>query len=126
MASALVFGLAPALRGSKPDLAPALKSEKGESGKRRPLLGRNGLVVAQVAGSLVLLVFATQAYRGASMILSGPVGFRTGHLLIASFDPSLARYTLPQAKEFHKRLLDTVRALPEVNPPPLHRMYLWV
>lgn len=119
MASALVFGLAPALKSSNPDLAPALKSGKGESGKRRRLLGRNGLVVAQVAGSLVLLVFATQAYRGASMILSAPVGFRTDHLLIANFDPSLARYTLPEGKEFYKGLLDRVRALPEVKSAAL-------
>lgn len=119
VASALVFGLAPALKSSNPDLAPALKLGKGEGGKRRRLLGRNGLVVAQVAGSLVLLVFATQAYRGASMILSSPVGFRTDHLLIASFDPSLARYTPPQAKEFYKRLLDRARAMPEVKSAAL-------
>ena len=70
VASALVFGLAPALQCSQPDLVPALKSGKSDDGKRRRLLGRNALVIAQVAGALLLLVFATQAYRGASIVMS--------------------------------------------------------
>jgi cell division protein FtsX len=49
------------------------------------------LVIAQVAGSLLLLVFATQAYRGLRIILSSPAWFRTDHVLVASFNPTLAR-----------------------------------
>ena len=86
-------------RRTHPDLVPALKSGKADDGKRRRLLGRNTLVVAQVAGALLLLVFATQAYRGASIAISRPAGFRTNHLLMASFDPTLARYTPDQAKQ---------------------------
>ena len=119
VASALIFGLAPALRTTNPELAPALKAGKGEDGKRRRLFGRNGLVVAQVAGSLVLLVFATQAYRGAAATLSAPVGFRTDHLLVASFDPSLARYTLDETREFYKKLLERARAVPGVQSAAL-------
>lgn len=93
MASALVFGLAPAFQSTRPDLVPALKSGKADDGKGRRFLGRNILVVVQVAAALLLLVFATQAYRGTLILISSPAGFRTNHLLTASFNPVLARYT---------------------------------
>jgi len=119
MASALLFGLAPALQSTKPDLVPALKSGKADDGKRRRLLGRNTLVIAQVAGALLLLVFATQAYRGASIAISRPAGFRTSHLMMASFDTTLARYTPDQAKRFFKPLLEKARSLPGVKSAAL-------
>jgi predicted permease len=117
--SALVFGLAPALQSTKPDLVPALKSTGAAEGKRRRLLGRNALVIAQVAGSLLLLVIATQAYRGAQIIISSPPGFRTSHILMASFNPSLARDSKEQTKQFFRRLLDQGRTLPGVKSAAL-------
>ena len=119
VASALLFGLAPALQSSHPDLVPALKSGKGDEGKGRRLLGRNTLVIAQVAGALLLLVFATQAYRGASIVISRPAGFRTNHLLMASFNPALARYTPERTKEFYKLLLERMRNLTGVKSAAL-------
>jgi predicted permease len=117
--SALLFGLAPALQSTKPDLVPALKSTGAAEGKRRRLLGRDALVIAQVAGSLLLLVIATQAYRGAQIIISSPAGFRTTHILTASFNPSLARDSKEQMKQFFRRLLDQVRTLPGVKSAAL-------
>jgi predicted permease len=115
VATTLLFGLAPAMKATKADLVPALKSGKAGGGKRRRFLGRNMLVIAQVAGSLVLLVFATQAYRGARILFSGSPGFRVDHLLIADFDPTLARYTPAQTRDFYKRLLEKAQALPGVK-----------
>jgi predicted permease len=117
--SALLFGLAPALQSTKPDLVPALKSAGAAEGKRRRLLGRDALVIAQVAGSLLLLVIATQAYRGAQIIISSPAGFRTTHILMASLNPSLARDSKEQTKEFFRRLLDQARTLPGVRSAAL-------
>jgi predicted permease len=119
VASALLFGLAPALQTTRPDLVPALKSGKADGGKRRRFLGRNSLVIAQVAGSLVLLIFATQAYLGAKVLFSAPAGFRVDHLLIAHFNPALARYTPAQTTEFYKRLLERARLLPGVKSAAL-------
>jgi predicted permease len=119
LASALVFGLAPALQSTHPDLVPALKSGKSDDGKRRRFLGRNTLVIAQVAGAFLLLVVATQAYRGASIVVSSPAGFRTNHLLMASFNPALARYTPDQAKGFYKLLLERIRNLTGVKSAAL-------
>jgi macrolide transport system ATP-binding/permease protein len=115
VASAILFGLAPAFRSSRPDLSAALKPGIMAGGKRRQLFGRNALVIAQVAGSLLLLVLATQAYRGVEFLLTAPAGFRTDHLLTATFNPSLARYTPAQTADFYRRLLDRARTLSGVK-----------
>jgi macrolide transport system ATP-binding/permease protein len=118
VASALLFGLAPALQSTQTDLVPALKSGGAAPGTRR-LLGRNTLVMAQVAGSLVLLVLATQAYRGVMIVLSSPAGFRTDHILMASFNPALARDSTEQTQEFYRRLQERARTLPGVKSAAL-------
>jgi predicted permease len=117
--SAILFGLLPAIQSARPDLVPALKSGRAEGGKPRRFAGRNALVMAQVAASLVLLIFASQAYRGASLLLSSPMGFRTDHLLMASFNPTLARYTPAQTQDFYRRLLDKARNLTGVRSAAL-------
>ena len=119
MLSVVLFGLAPALQSTNPDLIRALKSGGAASGRRRRLLGRNALVIAQVAGSLLLLVFATQAYRGARRTLFSAVGFRTTHILTASFNPTLARDSRKQAQEFYRKLLDQARTLTGVKSAAL-------
>jgi predicted permease len=119
VASAILFGLAPAFRGSRPDLSSALKPGIAGGGKRRQFVGRNALVIAQVAGSLLLLVLATQSYRGVEFLLAAPAGFRTDHLLTATFDPSLARYTPAKTAEFYQRLLERARALGGVKSAAL-------
>jgi hypothetical protein len=50
------------LQSTKPELALALKAGPSGDGKRRRFRGRNALVIAQVAGSLLLLICATQTY----------------------------------------------------------------
>ena len=122
LASAILFGLAPALQATRAGLVPALKSGTGGPDKRRRFLGRNTLVIAQVAGSLLLLVCATQLFRGASLLLSGPLGFRGDHLLMANFDPSLVRYTEAQTQAFYQRLAERTRALPGVKSAALARL----
>jgi predicted permease len=119
MMSAVLFGLAPALQSTKPDLIRALKSGGAASGRRRRFLGRNALVIGQVAGSLLLLVFATQAYRGARRTLFSAVGFRTTHILTASFNPTLARDSVEQAQQFYRKVLDQARLLPGVKSAAL-------
>lgn len=117
--SVILFGLAPALHSTKTDLVPALKAGGSARDKRRRFFGRNALVIAQVAGSLVLLVVATQAYRGARFIISAPPGFRTDHVLVASFNPTLARDSAEQTKDFYRRLEDQARTLAGVKSAAL-------
>ena len=121
VASAILFGLAPALQSTRPNLVPALKSGGIAQGRQQRFLGRNALVIAQVAGSLLLLVFAAQIFRGASILLSSPVGFRSDHVLTAGFNPTLARDSMEQTKEFYRQLLDQARGLTGVKSAALSK-----
>lgn len=117
--SALLFGLTPAIQSVRTDLVPALKSADADRVGKRRLWGRSSLVVIQVALSLVLLVSASTMLRGfRRMLLAGP-GFRTDHLVMMSFDPTLVRYTQAQADQFYQQLEDRTRTLPGVKSAAL-------
>jgi putative ABC transport system permease protein len=112
--SALVFGLVPALQSSKTDLVPALKSNSAE-GRRGRTFGRNALVISQVALSLMLLSAATLFVRTLRHVILGNPGFRTDHLLMMSFDPSLIRYSPDKTHAFYRALIDGARQTPNVK-----------
>jgi predicted permease len=115
LASALFFGLAPALQSSKTGLVPALKAgAQGLNGRRRTI-GRNILVVGQVALSMALLVAAGMLVDAVGMTLSFNPGFRTDHLLMMEFDTALVRYTDDQTRDFYRSLRDRASALPGVR-----------
>ena len=112
LTAAVVCGLVPALRATGPDVEPALRAGGTNTPPRAGFPGRNALVVAQVAGSLFLLVVSSQIYRGVSFVLTHSPGFRVDHLLTAGFDPTLARYDEAQTRDFYTRLMERTRALP--------------
>jgi predicted permease len=124
LASALLCGLAPAVQSSRTDLVNGLKTADVDLPGRKRLWGRNLLVVAQVAMSLMLLTAAFVMMRGFRLSLEAATGFTRDHLLMARFDPRLARYNADQTRQFYQRLTERVRALPGVesaaltqNPP---------
>ena len=112
--SALVFGLAPALQSSKADLVPALKSI--ETGKPvRRLIGRNALVVAQVALSMVLLIATGMLMDGFRHALVLDPGFRIDHVLMMQLDTSLVRYSEAQSHDFYRQVVEKARNLPAIR-----------
>ena len=117
-ASAMLFGLTPALQSTKTGLVPALKTGASEGGRKR-LFGRGALVALQVAGSLVLLVAATQLYRGFSYALSHSPGFRTDHIIMMSLDPALVRYNPIQTEQFYRTLTERALTVPGVKSAAL-------
>ena len=119
VASAVLFGLAPALRSSKPNLIPALKNAESGSTMRHRLFGRNALVVAQVAMSMILLIATGMLIDGFRKTLVLNPGFRTDHVLTMEFDTSLVRYTTAQAHDFYRDLTDRSRSLPQVGASAL-------
>jgi predicted permease len=119
--SALVFGLAPAIRSAKTDLVPALKTGETAAWHRRTL-GRNALVIAQVALSLMLLSAATMFVRTLRNVVLGNPGFRTDHLMMMSFDPSLVHYSPEKSRDFFRTLTERARQLPGVKNAALSRM----
>jgi putative ABC transport system permease protein len=113
----LLFGLAPALHASTADLARALKeSGRGMGASLRQALARNGMVVAEVALSLMLLVGASLMIRTLLAIQQVNLGIRTGHILTMRIPLSAERY--PDAARrvlFFQELLRRVAPIPGVE-----------
>jgi len=113
--SALLFGLVPAWQSLKTELVTGLKnSQPGEVARSRTI-GRNVLVVGQIAISMVLLVASGMLQAGFRKTLSLDPGFRTDHLITMGLDTSFVRYTPVQTHEFYRNLVERVRALPGVR-----------
>ena len=115
-----MFGLAPAFRSTHVDLAPALKegtrssAAEGRSGGRWFSLG-NGLVVAQVALAVVVLVGAGLLVRTLQNLRNVDPGFDTRNLLTFRLDPNLIGYKTPQVEAFYRDLQERIGAIPGVE-----------
>jgi predicted permease len=110
----LMFGLVPALHGSKPDLVATLK-EGGQRGSSTTNRLRGALVVAEVALALVLLMGAGLMVRSFEQLQRVDPGFNPDSLLMVSIDLPGARYPQPsQATEFFTQAEERVKALPGV------------
>jgi len=117
--SAFLCGLAPALQSTRVDLVNALKSADVEVPGRKRLWGRNMLVVAQVAMSLMLLTASFLMARGFQHDLMVGTGFTKDHLLMTSFDPRLIQYNATQTQQFYKLLAERMRETPGVQSEAL-------
>jgi predicted permease len=118
--AAILFGLAPALRSTRVELAPALKAGSfcpGATG-RRWSLGK-GLVSFQAALSLLLLVGAGLFVRTLQKLEAEDLGFNRQHVLLVGIDPRLAGYKPAQLAPLYRQLLDRVNALPGVRSASL-------
>ena len=109
----IVFGLAPALQASKPDLALALKDQVSQAHSRSFL--RNALVTAQVALCLLLLVGAGLFIRSLRNALAIDPGFNSHNVALATVNLGLQRYTKAQATSFYEQLAERVERLPGVE-----------
>jgi predicted permease len=108
----LVFGLVPAWRATKVDLTPTLKdSGRGSSAASRSLLGR-GLVVMQVALSLLLLIGAGLFVRTLVNLQRADPGFNTKNLLLFDVSPLLNGYQDERLAQFYDRMTERLKALP--------------
>jgi predicted permease len=107
--SAVLCGLAPALQSTRTDLVNGLKSADVDVPGRKRLWGRNVLVVAQVAVSLMLLTASFLMARSFERSMLEGTGFTKDHLLMVRFDPRLVQYDAAQTKRFYSRLLAGVR-----------------
>ena len=109
--SGLIFGLAPALQASKPDLVPTLKGESTLGGRRGLRINlRHVLVVLQVSLSLVSLVGAGLLVRSLQKAQAVDPGFRVDNVLLINVNVGAQGYKPEQGKVFFQQLLDRVRA----------------
>src|SRR5215831_1928295 len=116
--SAIFFGLVPALQSTKTDLLTALKAGESDDHRKR-LFGRRALVAVQIAGSLVLLIAATEIYSGVKRSLAASPGFRVDHRLTMRFAPGAVAYTTEMTERFYKALLEKAREVPGVQSAAL-------
>ena len=116
LASGLAFGLAPALQATRADLAAAIKDEGAGFGRRldRSRL-RNGLVVAQVALCLVLLIPAGLLLRAVLHALTLDPGFETERLLVVRYNLELSGFDKPREQLFRQQLMERLASLPGVE-----------
>ncbi len=116
MLSGIAFGLAPALRATRPDLVTVIKDEgAGVSGRAARSWLRNGLVVAQVALCLVLLIPAGLLVRALQRVLNTDPGFETEKLLHVSYSLELSGYDSRRAQLFLPQMMARLAALPGVQ-----------
>ena len=120
MITTILFGLAPTLQASKPDLVGALK-DTAAFGRGRQLSLRQGLVVTQVALSMVALISAGLFVRSLQAAYRANPGFDPDHVLLASFDPFLSGYDETRGREFYRQLVERVRAMPGIQSATLAR-----
>lgn len=114
--TAVLFGLAPALRAANPALSFALtESARGTSSLRRQRL-RSGLVVAEVALSLTLLVGAGLLIRSFAKVVSKPSGFIPEHVVTMTISLPDQQYSQQsQREQFFGQLHDRVKSIPGVE-----------
>ena len=117
--AAFVFGLVPAFQAVRPELVGALKNEVvtahgGSAGRLRA-----GLVVAQIAACVVVLVTTGLALRTLGNLRRVDPGFDTRHGLLVTVAPDMGRYAPARGLAFYQALLDRVRALPGVRAASL-------
>ena len=117
LCTSVLFSLAPALRALRIDLTDSLKDggQSASSGGARQRF-RNGLVVAQMALAVLLLVGAGLMLRSLWSLQRIPIGFDPSNVLTLRVSLPQASYASPdEVVGFYERLIDRVRALPGVR-----------
>ena len=103
----LLFGLFPALRSTRPDLATVLKRQSGQpSGSRSAGRFRTSLATVQIGLSMVLLVSAglfTKSLYNVSLV---DLGLEVDHLVTFGISPERNGYTSEQSRALFERLED--------------------
>jgi predicted permease len=116
IATCVLFGLAPALRGTRIGAAAVMRANVRAATSSRDVLSlRRGLVVVQIALSMALLfgslLFARTLYNAASV----DPGFRPHGLLAARVNFSQAEVAAPQRGAYRMALVERLRAVPGVQ-----------
>ena len=129
LTTGVLFGLAPAIQASRPDVVPVLKNETVPAGAgRRGVSGminlRQALVIVQVALSLVSLIAAGLFLRSLNSAQAADTGFETRGVLVMTVNLGREGYTPERGQLFYQQVVDRVGGLPGVqraavasNPP---------
>jgi predicted permease len=110
----LLFGILPALRATRQDLVTQLKQAAGATSSQTSGWLRQGLVTAQIALSLALLVSAGLLVRSSQTLRHG-TNFDPEGMAVVRVRTELLHYSPPQNEEFFHRVFARLKSLPGVE-----------
>ena len=116
VACGLLFGLAPAIQSTRPDVMPALKNGRGGGPRRR---AQHVLVVAQIAMSFLLLVAAGLFVRTLDKLHSVQLGYARENILLFSLNARQAGHRDPEIGTFYTDLRKRLESIPGVSSATL-------
>jgi len=123
VATGALFGLAPALRAARLDLASAMKSGATLSGAGTGAGVRLGaarlLIVSQIALSLCALFSAALLLRTLENLVGQNLGFQPESVLVADIDPRLAGYKPEQLPALYQKIEERLAAMPGLRSASL-------
>jgi predicted permease len=114
MLTGLTFGLIPALRATQVNLASAMKEHSRSVVASRTWLSK-GLLVTQVAVSVMLLIGAGLFVRTLQNLKSVDIGFNASNVLMFRVNPALNRYSPERTNQLYQRMQAALEALPGVR-----------
>jgi macrolide transport system ATP-binding/permease protein len=112
----LLFGLAPAIQSTRPDVMPALKNGRGGGPHRR---AQHVLVVAQIAISFLILVAAGLFVRTLNKLHSVQLGYARENILLFSLNARQAGHRDPEIATFYGDLRKRFESIPGVSSATL-------
>jgi putative ABC transport system permease protein len=113
--SCLLFGVAPAVRASRADPSTVLRAAaRGVTEGRERFRVRRGLIVSQMALSLLLVTTALLFVESFQNLMHADVGFQTQQIVVADFDLSALNTPVASRLAVKQTLLERVRAIPGV------------
>src|SRR5213595_582879 len=112
----LLFGLAPAIQSTRPDVMPALQNGRGGGPRRR---AQHVLVVAQIAISFLILVAAGLFVRTLNKLHSVQLGYARENILLFSLNAHQAGHRAPEIATFYANLRKRFESIPGVSSATL-------
>ncbi|HKE26878.1 MAG TPA: FtsX-like permease family protein [Bryobacteraceae bacterium] len=112
----LLFGLAPAIQSTRPDVMPALKNGRGGGRRRR---AQHVLVVAQIAISFLILVAAGLFVRTLDNLHSVQLGYARENILLFALNARQAGHRDPEIATFYADLRKRFASIPGVSSATL-------
>lgn len=109
-ATALVFGLLPALQAARTDLVTTMKQQSGAAGAGQGSRARKTLVVVQVFLALLLLLGSGLFVQSLRNLHRVDPGFQATNLIRFKLDPPLSGYDVPRTKQFYRALRERLNA----------------
>jgi predicted permease len=116
LGTGLLFGIVPALQSTRPDLVTELRNNSGKlSGGRGAARFRTGLVTAQIALSMALLISAGLFIKSLRNVSRVDLGIKIDNLVTFGISPARSGYDSTRANELYGRIESGLAALPGVT-----------